>query len=106
MKQCANCPWKKSSNLTQIKGYCATKHKELKDTIAQPGSLEDTGHVMACHHSNGVDDMYCIGWLAHQLGPGNNIPLRIKMLNYDLSKVTTVGCQHENFENTLREVKK
>ena len=104
--QCAKCPWKKSSNPHEIEGYCKDKHKGLKDTIAKPGSLEDTGHVMACHHSKENDDMYCIGWLTHQLGPGNNIQLRIKMLNYDLSKVKTIGPQHDKFENTLPEVKK
>lgn len=53
---------------------------------------------MACHE--GHED-YCIGWLVHQLGPGNNIPLRIQMMRYDLSKVKTIGKQHQRFEDTL-----
>lgn len=47
--------------------------------------------------------MYCIGWIENQLGPGNNIPLRLKMLNYDLSEMETFGDQHERFEDTLPE---
>lgn len=104
VKQCAKCPWKKSTNPHLIDGYCAIKHKGLKDTIAIPGLLRETNRAMACHHSDGFDGMYCIGWLTNQLGPGNNIPLRIKMLDYDLSKVKTVGCQHDKFEDTLKNV--
>lgn len=102
--QCAKCPWKTSTDPYDIpNGYSKKKHEKLSRTIAEPASLRSTGHVMSCHESGPKDkEPYCIGWLIHQLGPGNNIGLRMKMLmEYDLSKVRTVGDQHERFEDTL-----
>ena len=98
-KQCKKCPWKVTTNPHDIpNGYEEEKHRNLKGTIAEPGSLMCNNHAMACHE--GHED-YCIGWLINQLGPGNNIGLRMKMLKYDLSKARTVGKQHERFEDTL-----
>ena len=103
-KQCKLCPWKKDVNPRDIpNGYCETKHKNLKNTIAQDASLRPGSmHVMSCHHSSGNDNMYCIGWLVNQLGPGNNIGLRIKMLNCENAQdIELTGEQHERFEDTL-----
>lgn len=103
-KQCAKCPWKVSTNPFDIPdGYCELKHGNLKDTIAEEGVLNlDTMKAMACHHSDGQDEMYCVGWLNNQLGVGNNIGLRIKMINCDNAKdIKVYGEQHERFNNTL-----
>lgn len=101
--QCKKCPWKVSTNPHDIPdGYCETKHENLKDTIAEPGSLKPTDKAMACHHSTGSDEMYCIGYLENQLGRGNNISLRIKMLHCEnIGKIKTIGDQHLQFEDTL-----
>lgn len=56
---------------------------------------------MACHESPVGKETYCVGWLMNQLGPGNNIPLRIQMMKYDLSGVELHGEQHKTFEDTL-----
>ena len=103
-KQCAKCPWKVSTNPFDIPdGYCQTKHANLKETIANPGQLNLTqSKAMACHHSDGQDNMYCVGWLHNQLGVGNNIGLRIKMLSCEnIADLKTVGKQHQKFEDTL-----
>lgn len=103
-KQCKKCPWKVSTNPHDIPdGYCEIKHANLKDTIAQPGSLNlGVMKVMACHHSNGTDEMYCVGWLHNQLGVGNNIGLRIRMLKCEnLRDLKVYGEQHQTFEETL-----
>jgi len=104
-KQCKKCPWKLSTDPHQIPhGYSLRKHKSLKLTIANPGEIQTTCiKAMACHETQ---ESYCIGWLVNQLGQGNNIPLRIKMLNYDLSVVQLDGEQHETFEETLPKKKK
>jgi hypothetical protein len=61
--------------------------------------LESEMHVMACHESHSA---YCIGWLHNQLGVGNNIALRLKMLNCDnIGDIEIDGEQHETFEDTL-----
>ncbi len=102
-KQCHLCPWKVTTNPFDIpQGYCPTKHANLKETIADPCSLRGSGKAMACHHSSGSDNMFCVGWLDKQLGPGNNIPLRMQMRYCEnIQDLETVGEQHESFEDTL-----
>jgi hypothetical protein len=104
-KQCAKCPWKVSTNPHDIPdGYCEIKHAGLAGTIAKEGELNIGGtlRIMACHHSDGNDKMYCIGWLKNQLGVGNNIGLRISMMQCEnLKEMKVYGKQHERFEDTL-----
>ena len=104
-KQCAKCPWKKVTDPHQIpNGYCEEQHKALADTIAVPASLDFTSpkKVMACHESPVGEEAHCIGWLMHQLGPGNNIAMRLKMLSCEnRNEIELVGEQHDRFEDTL-----
>ncbi len=102
-KQCAKCPWKVSTDPFDIPdGYCQIKHANLKETIADPNDFRGSSKAMACHHSNGSDEMYCVGWLNHQLGIGNNIGLRIKMMRCEnIKDLKVVGAQHKRFEDTL-----
>lgn len=99
-RQCAKCPWKTSTNPHDIpNGYSEEKHAALADTIAEPGSLRSAGKAMACHETH---DAHCIGWLAHQLGRGNNIPLRMQMMSCQNAKhIQLDGEQHQTFEDTL-----
>jgi hypothetical protein len=106
-KQCAKCPWRKDVNPTDIpNGYCPTKHAALDKTIAKGDALAQLETlrsgvlpIMACHETG---DAHCVGWLANQLGPGNNIALRLAMSNCEnLDKLKLVGKQHERFEDTL-----
>lgn len=103
--QCAKCPWKVSTNPFDIPdGYCEVWHANLKDTISQNplDFLHGNQKSMACHHSNGTDEMYCVGWLNHQLGIGNNIGLRIRMMSCEnIGEIKTIGEQHIKFEDTL-----
>lgn len=106
MKQCKKCPWRKDVDPNDIpNGYCATKHAGLKNTIAQPGDLRGllagSMHVMACHESKPGKERECVGWLSHQLGPGNNIALRMRALDGRYRDLQLVGEQHETFEDTL-----
>lgn len=103
-KQCKKCPWKVSTNPFDIPdGYCQVKHANLKDTIADPNVIDlSATKAMACHHSDGNDSMYCVGWLHNQLGVGNNIGLRLRMLKCEnLSELKIYGKQHQRFEETL-----
>lgn len=103
-KQCAKCPWKCSTNPREIpNGYDVKKHRALEGTIAKEGDFSAilTGELrsMACHET---EDAHCIGWLLNQLGPGNNIALRIAMRSCEnLSEARTVGKQHATFADTL-----
>lgn len=99
-KQCAKCPWRKDVDPRTIpNGYSVEKHKALKSTIAHGGShLEFTAN-MACHET---DNAHCLGWLMNQLGPGNNIGLRLQVRSCEnIGQVRLIGDQHERFEDTL-----
>ena len=103
LKQCEKCPWKIDTDPYDIPdGYDVEKHKNLSCTIAKSENAFERTNNMACHHSSGEDGMYCIGWLNNQLGRGNNLGLRMSMMNCEnISKIQTVGEQHERFEDTL-----
>lgn len=99
--QCEKCPWRVETDPHEIPdGYCETKHRALKSTIARPGSLNfGQTNAMACHET---DDAHCIGWLMNQLGPGNNIGLRMRMMTCENARgIRLRGEQHECFEDTL-----
>lgn len=109
-KQCSNCPWKVSTNPFDIPyGYDPEKHKNLACTISDGAigsAFSASMQAMACHHSFAGDEDYCIGWLVNQLGPGNNIGLRLKMMNCEnVDEIEVFGEQHERFEDTLPENK-
>jgi len=110
-KQCKACPWKKSVSPDDDipGGYCRTKHANLKNTIAEPGSVTSLGdstmRVMACHESDVGNDIPCVGWLVNQLGPGNNIALRMRALDGRYNGLQTEGPQCETFEQTLKKRK-
>ena len=101
-KQCAKCPWKVSTDPNTIPdGYSYDLHKGLESTIAQPGSFSHT-KSMACHHSELGKEDYCIGWLYNQLGVGNNIGLRLRMMGCEnLGEMKVYGEQHQRFIDTL-----
>lgn len=105
-KQCANCPWKVDADLSTIPGYVTEHHERLENTIADgySGILGNDSHVMACHHSTEGNDEYCIGWLVNQLGPGNNIGMRFKMIHCEnAADIEVFGQQYQAFEDTLPE---
>lgn len=106
-RQCAKCPWKVSTDPHEIpNGYCADKHRRLTSTIAEPGNLELGGalHVMACHESRVDKEIPCVGWLNHQLGPGNNLKLRFAVFQKRISADYELdGEQHESLEATFPE---
>ena len=103
-KQCKKCPWRKDVNPRDIpNGYCETKHKNLESSIAKEGDLSflasNTLTIMACHET---DDAHCIGWLVNQLGVGNNIGMRLEIMNCENSdKIQVIGEQHDTFSGTL-----
>lgn len=104
-RQCKKCPWKVGTDPHEIpNGYEVKKHRALCSTIAEPGAppISDTLRLMACHESPVGRDLPCVGWLVHQLGAGNNLALRLAVIQGRVdADVETVGPQHERFEDTL-----
>ena len=103
LKQCEKCPWRVDVDPNDIpNGYDVAKHRALESTISSGLESIGNGRVMACHETH---DAHCIGWLMNQLGPGNNIGLRMKMSSCENAKnIQLVGEQHERFEDTLPEL--
>jgi hypothetical protein len=110
--QCKKCPWKVSTDPRTIPdGYCEIAHARLENTIADPGdpvghyfAVQRAGQIvnMACHHSSPGKEQICVGWLVNQIGPGNNIALRMKMRDCEnIRDLKTAGEQHEHFKDTL-----
>lgn len=99
-KQCKRCPWKVSVDPRKIpRGYDACKHRALEGTIAEPGVYTHGPlRIMACHDTHSKP---CVGWLANQIGPGNNIALRLAVIDGRYGKFKTVGKQHARFKDTL-----
>lgn len=103
-RQCASCPWKKSTVPEKDipDGYSKEKHAALKCTIADPEDLRIQGlRWFACHETNQGEEQPCVGWVMNQLGPGNNIALRIQAMDGRFRDFETVGPQHTRFEDTL-----
>lgn len=101
--QCAKCPWRKDVDPHDIpNGYCETKHRALADTIAIEGDLSTLFgplRMMACHE---LEDAPCVGWVANQAGPGNNLGLRLRLHSCEnVDRIRLVGEQHETFETPL-----
>lgn len=99
--QCLKCPWRAETDPHEIpNGYSEERHRALESTIAKPSDgLFGPSSAMACHET---DDAHCIGWLVNQLGPGNNIGLRIRMMTCENGdKIRLRGEQHQRFEDTL-----
>ncbi len=107
LRQCEHCPWRKATNPHDIpNGYTEERHRNLKETIAADPMESLASYlngeslkIMACHE---MHETHCIGWLNHQIGPGNNIALRIHLRGCTNAKnIRLRGPQHQTFEETL-----
>ncbi len=101
--QCFLCPWRKEVSPHDIpNGYSEALHCALRTTIADGVVLSGPLTIMACHESKPGHEKHCVGWLHNQLGPGNNILLRIQVMAGHIdARYKLVGEQHERFEDTL-----
>ncbi len=99
--QCAKCPWLVGVDPHDIpNGYSEARHRALEKTIAR-SPLESLGQreTMACHETV---DAHCIGWLVNQIGVGNNIGMRLRMMTCEnAGAIRLRGDQHATFEDTL-----
>jgi hypothetical protein len=115
--QCKACPWKRSTvPARDIPTYDEQKHRALDCTIAQPADaqalldmLDARGadvralgmRAMACHESPVGGETLCVGWVMHQLGPGNNLLLRFIARDGQFRGWRTVGDQCASLEETI-----
>lgn len=106
IRQCKSCPWRVDCVPDRdIPNYVPDLHAKL-DASIQSGLQTmfcRVRHVMACHHSKPGEEFPCAGWLHHQIGPGNNIGVRIAVMTGHYPVPEIDGDQHETFEATLPE---
>jgi len=106
-KQCEACPWRKDvvPDRDIPGGYSREKHCALKSTIAKEADLSALGgtlRIMACHETTKRAEKPCIGWLENQLGPGNNIVLRLMFSQGAIERYEPPTAeQHERLEDTI-----
>lgn len=102
-QQCSTCPWKLGSTVSDIPNYEESRHRGLDSTIADSLDWSDRTTNMSCHYAKDGEPRYCIGWLSHQLGPGNNIGLRLQMLNCEnIGDLVLDGPQVDSFDDTFK----
>jgi hypothetical protein len=103
-RQCKHCPWKKGSDTSKIPGYRRAKHCKLSSTVDKGiTDIARTLRIMACHKSKTGADIPCVGWMVNQLGPGNNLALRMAVISGRVdAHVVTVGPQHRTLQETLK----
>lgn len=104
-KQCKKCPWRKDVDPRDIpNGFCVESHRSLEKGICRSGEVRINLplHMMACHESPIGKERPCTGWLANQLGPGNNLALRMAVATGRIRPPGELaGEQRERFEDLL-----
>ncbi len=105
IKQCKSCPWRVDCvpDKDIPNGYSRKLHESLSCTISDgTGSFRPGGlHAMACHYSQVGTEHACAGWMHNQIGPGNNIGVRLAVMYGTMPVPEVDGEQHERFEDTL-----
>ena len=100
--QCDSCPWRVEAKISDIPNYSRDLHENLSSTIAKDNSIGNQLKIMACHHSSDGYERHCIGWVANQLGVGNNISLRLQFRHCsNAQNIKLKGKQKQNFQQTL-----
>lgn len=98
-RQCKACPWKTSTvpGRDIPGGYDPKKHAALK--VCQAQGLGAGLRIMACHESAAPNEYACVGWLWNQLGPGNNIALRLAGIGGRFKSLRVDGEQYETIDD-------
>ncbi len=105
--QCKTCPWRVGADPHAIPAYVPALHRKLDHTIRSGvesalSVIKGEGvPMMACHYSKPDDQFPCAGWLENQIGPGNNLGVRLLVHQGGLPVPKTDGPQHPRFEDTL-----
>jgi len=96
--QCATCPWRADVDPRDIPGGHGHVVPE-KLAVHTPSGVESLAHdlrVATCHEAAIGAKLPCVGWLVHQLGPGNNLAVRVAVLRGSLdANVRTIGEQRD-----------
>ncbi len=100
-RQCKACPWRKTTVPEEDipGGYSAQRHRDL--IACQADGFKGFGQpqrAMACHEFPPGAEQACVGWVINQIGPGNNIGLRMRALRGDYAGWEIDGEQYETVQ--------
>ncbi len=104
-KQCANCPWKKSTkweDIDCVEGFDMDFYESVRDEYIPKHMFDKSHRNMGCHKHEG-DDQPCIGWLLHEAGRGNNIGIRLMLSGVEnADELETFGPQHTDIRDFFK----
>lgn len=103
VRQCPTCPWRVGADPNKIPNYVPELARNLRGTISSGLESVTNARTMACHYSKPGKETACAGWVHNQLGAGNNIGVRLRVMNGSLPVPDVDGEQHESYEDTLLE---
>ena len=97
-RQCRTCPWRADVDPRDIgEGYGHVDPTMLALMTAEGHrSLVHPSGVATCHAAADDARLPCVGWLAHQLGPGGNLGVRLRVIRGQIdANIETVGPQRD-----------
>lgn len=104
-RQCRTCPWRADVDPTNIpEGHGRVDGRMLALSVADGlESLANPNVINAECHAYPGTGLVCVGWLVHQLGPGQNFSVRMKVIKGRIdANVETVGPQRNLVDEMLR----
>lgn len=104
VRQCGSCPWRAAVVPARdvpdyAPGIYARMKASLRTGIESAG--EETRIVMECHNGKRGANRACAGWMHHQLGVGNNIGVRLRVMAGHLPAPKIDGAQHEDLDRLI-----
>ena len=104
-KQCVTCPWRADVDPWNMPGGHGYVLPEMLSSHT-PSGMESLAtpvlRVATCHEAAIAKKLPCVGWLVHQLGPGNNFAVRLAVLRGSIdANVRTLGKQRDLPEEIL-----
>lgn len=98
-KQCDSCPWKKGimpEDITQ--GFDLEYYQGVREQFQASGleSIHKQHKQMACHMHPDSNPTPCVGWLINQAGIGNNLFIRLQLMQVENSCDLQVDGEQHN----------
>lgn len=97
-KQCRACPWRVDVKPSRdVPKYGEGIYDRMRSTLRSGlETLNGKPYIaMACHNQKDGAQLPCAGWLHNQLGVGNNIGVRLRVMAGTLPAPVVFGAQHE-----------
>jgi hypothetical protein len=101
VRQCKTCPWRVDVVPSRdVPNYDPGIYDRMRASLRTgiDSIRETTRMVMECHNGKKGANRACAGWLHHQIGVGNNLGVRMRVITGHLPVPKVVGEQHEDLD--------